>query len=91
MSRRLGPGTLVFILLSMGCRPAVAHGFNCAEVQRLCVGPHFCLLRGLMECVVNEAFPRGAQREENQADAAVSGTTDGDPGERYTSALDSFF
>lgn len=91
MSRRLGPGTLVFILLSLSCRPAAAHGFNCAEVQRLCVERHFCLLRGLMECVVNEAFPRGAQREENQAGAAVSGTTDGDPGERYTSALDSFF
>lgn len=44
-----------------------------------------------MECVVNEAFPRGAQREEKQAGAAVSGTTDGDPGERYTSTLDSFF
>lgn len=44
-----------------------------------------------MECVVNEAFPRGARREDNQADAAVPGTTAGGPGERYTSALDSFF
>lgn len=44
-----------------------------------------------MECVVNEAFPRGALWEVNQADAAVPGTTDGDPGESYKSALDSFF
>lgn len=43
-----------------------------------------------MECVVNEASPCGAQREEIQAAAAVPGTTDGDPGERYTSTHDSF-
>lgn len=44
-----------------------------------------------MECVITEAPPRRARREENQADAAVPGTTEGDPGERYTSALHSFF
>lgn len=33
-----------------------------------------------MECVITDASLRGAQQEEEQADAAEPGSTEGDPG-----------
>lgn len=37
-----------------------------------------------MECVITDVSLRGTQQEEKQADAAVPGTTEGDPGETYS-------
>lgn len=43
-------------------------------------GERSSLGRALMECVITDASLRGAQQEEEQADAAEPGSTEGDPG-----------